>query len=80
MPVNARRLQIMGWALVFWPLAATLASLAQATLLDRNGAQAVALPAFELPLWPLGAGLVVLVLARVFATGARLRDDVEGLV
>jgi hypothetical protein len=79
-PVNARRLQIMGWALVGWPVAATLGSLAQATLVDRNGAQDVALPVFELPLWPFAAGLVVLVLARVFSTGARLRDDVEGLV
>lgn len=79
-PVNARRLQIMGWALVCWPLAATLGSLAQLTLVDRNGAQDIALPVFELPFWPFGAGLVVLVLARVFSTGTHLRDVVEGLV
>jgi hypothetical protein len=79
-PVNARRLQIIGWALVCWPLAVMPGSFAQLTLADRNGAQDVALTAYELPVWPIGVGLIVLVLARVFATGARLRDDVEGLV
>ncbi len=34
----------------------------------------------SVPLWPLGAGLAVLVLAVVWQRGVEMRDDVEGLV
>lgn len=35
---------------------------------------------FELSLWPIPAGMLVFFLAEVFSRGARLREDVEGLV
>ena len=35
---------------------------------------------FELSLWPVPVGLLLCFLAEVFARGARLREDVEGLV
>jgi hypothetical protein len=35
---------------------------------------------FELPFWPVFTGMLVFFLAEVFSRGARLREDVEGLV
>ncbi len=75
-PANAARLRTIGWSLLALQILDLVMGLtvwwAQAKGLDTIGWQ----PA--LTGW-LGV-LVAFVLARVFATGARLREDAEGLV
>ena len=54
--------------------------------ISRDALLAAALPgqelptAFELSFWPAPVGMLIFFLAEVFARGARLREDVEGLV
>lgn len=54
--------------------------------ISRDALLAAALPGqelvtvLELSFWPIPVGMLVFFLAEVFARGARLREDVEGLV
>jgi hypothetical protein len=74
---NARRLQAIAWALV---------ALQLLSLLIGGIAEAVSTPAFPLHVdagFSIGGWLAVLltfVLARVFAEGTRMREDLEGTV
>jgi len=73
---NARRLQTIGWALLGWQLV-DLATGGVTTWISRMGADTVG--------WtPSLAGwlvtLLVFVLARVFAVGTRMRDELEGTI
>jgi hypothetical protein len=76
-PVNARRLQAMGWIAVAVhvlgiPMAMTL------KWLDQNGAHAGG--GFEFSYFGLLLALVLFVIARVFREGTRLREELEGTV
>ncbi len=76
-PVNARRLQAMGWISVAVhvlgvPLAMTSHWLDK--IFDHRGG------GFEISYFGLLLALVLFVLARVFREGARLREDLEGTV
>lgn len=76
-PVNARRLQAMGWISVVVhvlgiPLAMTSKWLDQIFNRPHGG--------FEFSYFGLLLALVLFVLARVFREGARLREEVEGTV
>jgi len=78
---NARRLATLGTVIVFGgvllPLVQAVAvqAVLEPLLLDAP-------PSWELDLhlWPALAGVLVGFLAEVFSRGARLREDVEGLV
>jgi hypothetical protein len=76
-PVNARRLQAMGWISVAVhvlgvPLAMTSRWLDQIFHREHGG--------FQFSYFGLLLALVLFVLARVFREGARLREEVEGTV
>jgi hypothetical protein len=76
-PVNARRLQAMGWIavavhVVGIPLAMTM------KWLNENGADAHG--GFEFSYFGLLLALVLFVIARVFREGTRLREELEGTV
>lgn len=76
-PVNARRLQAMGWIAVVVhvlgiPLSMTSHWLDQIVGRTQGG--------FEFSYFGLLLALVLFVLARVFRDGARLREEVEGTV
>ncbi len=76
-PVNARRLQAMGWIavavhVVGIPLAMTM------KWLDEVGAHADG--GFQFSYFGLLLALVLFVIARVFREGTRLREELEGTV
>lgn len=76
-PVNARRLNAMGWIAVAVhvlgvPLAMTSKWLD--SLFDQHDGN------FEFSLFGLLLALVLFVLARVFREGAKMRDELEGTV
>ncbi len=76
-PVNAARLQAMGWiALATHALVIPLAILAHwlRTTMERFHAD------FSISFGGLLLALVLFVLARVFREGTRLRDELEGTV
>jgi hypothetical protein len=81
---NARRLAIAGGLVFAGP--ALLLAIRQAALwlmLEESSASGKATLWFQwewLPLWPLGVGLALLVLAVVWRRGVAMRDDLEGLV
>lgn len=60
--------QICRWAVARW-------------LVDTSNASKIAdVPDFDLDLWPLAVGLVIVVTAAAWAEAARMREDLEGLV
>lgn len=76
-PINARRLQAMGWISVVVhvlgiPLAMTSHWLEQIFNRPRNG--------FEFSYFGILLALVLFVIARVFREGTRLRDELDGTV
>jgi hypothetical protein len=76
-PGNARRLQVIAW----WVLAGEGLRLLVAAIAWGASSPAQALDVgvgFSLAPWL--AVLLLFVLARVFAAGARMRDDLEGTV
>jgi hypothetical protein len=81
---NARRIAIAGGLVFAGP--ALLLAIRQAALwlmLEESSASGKATLWFRwewLPLWPLGVGLALLVLAVVWRRGVAMRDDLEGLV
>lgn len=81
---NARRLAVAGVLVALGP---TFALLAQQVvlrwMLDGSTAAGKADIWFRwesVPLWPLGVGLALLVLAAVWRHGVAMREDLEGLV
>lgn len=78
---NARRLTTLGILLIvsgtFVPVFQGIAFEAVLDPLLPDGPRTWTL---ELQLWPVLAGILIGFLAEVFARGARLREDVEGLV
>lgn len=78
---NARRLTTLGVLLIvsgtFVPVFQGIAFEAVLDPLLPDGPRTWTL---ELQLWPVLAGILIGFLAEVFARGARLREDVEGLV
>lgn len=78
---NVRRLRVLAIALAVGGIAVEIVGeLTREALIERSQAADLWASSFTLGLWPLLAGLVVAVLAEVFRHGARLREDVEGLV
>lgn len=74
--INARRLQVIGWCLLFLQLLDLPAALLARTFLSLGSA------APDVGFSPGGwvAVLMVFVLSRVFAAGAAMRDDLEGTI
>lgn len=82
---NVRRLTTAALTVLFGGLVAgmvgmfrTLALTSDAQELLGDGTALVA--GADLPLWPIGLGLLLLCLAEFFRRGTALADDVEGLV
>jgi hypothetical protein len=77
---NVRRLRRLGFlVLVGVPIATTMASYFQSELADRAGYDGRGL-VLSVPGGAFLAGLALLALAEVFATGVRMRVDLEGTV
>lgn len=76
LPINARRLRDMGWLALGFQLIAIPVNLIQ-TRLDAITGQPSGL---DLDLGGFVLALTLFVLARVFAQGAAMRDDLEGTV
>jgi hypothetical protein len=80
-PANARRLSTLAILLIvggtFVPIFQSIAFEGVLDPLLPGGPRAWTL---ELQLWPVLTGVLVGFLAEVFSRGARLREDVEGLV
>ena len=81
---NARRLAVAGALVALGP---TFALLAQQAVLRWMLARSTAVEKADIwfrwesvPLWPLGVGLALLVLAAVWRHGVAMREDLEGLV
>ncbi len=77
---NARRMTILGALVIAGTPAGVIGDTCRQVLLERSQVAAFVNPAVTLHLWPVVIGLVVAVLGEVFRQGARLREDVEGLV
>lgn len=81
-PHNVRRLRIAGAALTFgWPVvlfADATVRFALVSQLDLNGFHPG--PQVTLTWGPIVVGFVLALLAEAFKSGARLRDDADGLV
>ena len=81
MPANVRRLRLLAVLVgVGGLLAGAGAELLEAWMLDHSAAGALTLLEVGLPLNAVLLGVLVAVLAEVWAHGVRLREDVEGLV
>jgi len=79
---NVRRLRIIA-VLVALSVAIDLWSqIASSELVHRSLAKDISIFVYDASLWPLqlGAAMLIMILAEVFAVGVRLREDVEGLV
>ena len=78
---NARRLSALAGLVIiggiFHPF---LQGIAHEAVLQPVSAEAAKGLSVDLHLWPAVAGILIGFLAEVFARGARLREDVEGLV
>ena len=78
---NARRLSVLAGLVIvgglFLPM---LQGFAHEAVLRPVSAEAARGLSVDLYLWPAVAGILIGFLAEVFARGARLREDVEGLV
>jgi hypothetical protein len=80
-PANVRRLRLLALVVGAGGFVASMASdLIRNELLLRSAAQDYVNPRFVLALTPVVMGFLILALAEVFAHGARLREDVAGLV
>lgn len=78
-PANVTRLRIVAALLLVVPLVASVViAIARAEILEAAGAEAGFALSFSLG-W-IAAGLLVAAIAQAFATGTRLRSDVDGLV
>lgn len=81
---NARRLTVMGFLVavggIVLQAVRTAAEMAVIERVDRLAPGVVGGREFELSFLPVAAGLLLVGLAEVFRQGARLREDVEGLV
>lgn len=81
---NARRLGIIGFGVLVVPyLALGLQRTAQHFALSHStlaGKASLMSMWPTAPIWPLGAGLAILVLSAVWRVGVQIRDDVDGLV
>ena len=79
--VNARRLATLGVVLIVGgTLLPTVRGIALHGVLDPLVVEGPSTWRLDLALWPALTGILVGFLAEVFARGARLREDVEGLV
>ena len=79
--VNARRLTSLAVLVTVGGLSLQmLHDISQEALLAAALPDQELVPAFEVSFWPAPVGMLIFFLAEVFARGARLRDDVEGLV
>lgn len=80
-PVNVRRLRLLAVLVgVGGVLAGAGAEMLEAWMLDHSAAAAFTVKEAVLPLNAVLLGLLIAVLAEVWAHGVRLREDVEGLV
>ena len=81
-PGNVRRLRAIGLLLlVAWPVLTVAQGVADGFVLDAADIPGLPLSAeFTLPVGVMAAGMVLGLLAEAFASGSRLREDVEGLV
>jgi hypothetical protein len=78
----ARRIRIIGaLLLVGMPVVQLCRWEVAKWLVDSSSAARIAvIGQFELELWPLAAGLVILVVASAWSEAAKMREDLEGLV
>ncbi len=81
-PANVTRLRLLGLLIALGGIGAPwVRDTTRNTLLDGVALAGHTLPiTFEIQLWPLLVGALVAFLSGVYARGARLRDDVEGMV
>ena len=80
-PLNVRRLRLLAVLVgVGGLLAGAGADLLEAWILDHSAAGALTVLEVGLPLDAVLLGVLIAVLAEVWAHGVRLREDVEGLV
>lgn len=82
-PQNVRRIRtIAALALVGSIVVPMLTSMGQAMVVDGTALDALQPQGFSVtfPLWPIGAALVVAMIAEAFAAGDRMRDDLEGVI
>ncbi len=81
-PANVTRLRLLGLLIALGGIGAQwVRDTTRNTLLDGVALAGYAMPiALEIQLWPVLAGALVAFLSEVYARGARLRDDVEGMV
>jgi hypothetical protein len=81
---NARRMTIMGVLIALggptMQIARTIAEMNAYDRIEKLAPDLLTERAFELSFLPLGAGMLLIGLAELFRQGARLREDVEGLV
>ncbi len=77
---NARRMMTIGLLIAAATPAALAGDFARAHLLESSNVASFVGSSFALPLWPLAVGAIVSFIGEVFRQGARLREDVEGLV
>jgi len=76
LPINARRLRNMGWLALAFQLVALPVIFLQSRLDEISGQPS----GLDLDLGGFVLALTLFVLARVFAHGAAMRDDLEGTV